>query len=328
MDERSRLFDKVKRAEALTKDEQALLQDLEAQHGPEAPSARGHMWRISLDGPRKDPDAADVRYGPHERHLLDLWLVKSSRPTPLLVCAHGGGFRAGEKEMNFSIRDRALDAGISVASINYRYSQQAIFPASMHDGGRAVQFLRANARKWNIDPARIAGCGNSAGAGILLWLGFHRDLADPTSSDAVARESTRLSCMVVYNAQSSYDPRFIRKHIPGDAFKHYAVMDLLGMTPDEVDSPSPEKAALMDDVNAIDFVSRGGPPAYLIYRHGRATPTDQDMNAAIHHPIFGLRLKERMDAHGIECHLRCVGDDVEPFPTEIEFLRKHLPDPG
>jgi acetyl esterase/lipase len=67
----------------------------------------------------------------------------------------------------------------------------------MLDGGRAVQFARSKAKEWNIDKARIAATGGSAGAGISLWLAFRDDLADPKSDDPVARESTRLTCAAV-----------------------------------------------------------------------------------------------------------------------------------
>jgi len=107
----------------------------------------------------------------------------------------------------------ALESGISVASINYRLSEDAPFPAPMLDSVRAVQFLRHHALDWNIDPQRVAASGASAGGGISLWIGFHDDLADPASPDPVARQSSRLSAMGVLGAQSSYDPRFIQKLI-------------------------------------------------------------------------------------------------------------------
>ena len=80
-----------------------------------------------------------------------------------------------------------LDAGISVAAIRYRFvdGKDIIFPAPQHDGARAVQFLRSKAKEWNIDSDRVACYGGSAGAGISMWIGFHEDLADPTSDDPV-----------------------------------------------------------------------------------------------------------------------------------------------
>src|SRR5206468_7883680 len=142
----------------------------------------------------------------------DLWKVKSDRPTQLVVFIHGGGFRQGDKSLLApGLLARCREAGISVAAINYRLSDQATFPAPMLDGARAVQYLRSRASEWNLDPRLIAATGGSAGAGISLWIGFHDDMADPRSGDPVGIQSTRLTCMGVLGAQSSYDPRFIQK---------------------------------------------------------------------------------------------------------------------
>src|SRR6266508_1665940 len=98
------------------------------------------------------PDVADARYGPHERNVLDLWKAKSDKPTPLVVYIHGGGFRAGDKSsLAPPLLSKCREAGLSVAAINYRFSQHAPFPAPMLDGTRAVQFLRSKAKEWNLD---------------------------------------------------------------------------------------------------------------------------------------------------------------------------------
>src|SRR5262245_42074153 len=99
------------------------------------------------------PDVADAKYGTHERNVLDVWKAKSDKPTPILIYIHGGGFRAGDKSsMNQGVLAKCLEAGISVAAINYRFSQHAPYPAPMQDGARAVQFLRSKAKDWNLDP--------------------------------------------------------------------------------------------------------------------------------------------------------------------------------
>src|ERR1700683_3156123 len=127
-------------------------------------------------GPRPyqvKPDFENVHYGPHERNVMDFWKAKSDHPTPLILNIHGGGFVAGDKTATPvpMLRD-ALAHGISVATMNYRYSTQAPYPAPMEDGAHAVQFLRSKAKEWNLDPDRFAATGGSAGAGILMWVGF------------------------------------------------------------------------------------------------------------------------------------------------------------
>ena len=162
------------------------------------------------------PDLEDIPYGPHERNVLDVYRVASHSPSPVLFFIHGGGFTKGDKtSVPYGILREVLDRGISLASTNYRFSQDAVYPGPYHDCRRALQFVRQQALSWGLDPNRIGGAGGSAGAGMALWLGFHPDMAEPTSKDPVARQSTRLSCACVLNGQTSYDPRFISKLIAG-----------------------------------------------------------------------------------------------------------------
>src|SRR4029077_16254352 len=173
------------------------------------------------------------------RNLLDIWKAKpqpgQTGPTPLVVYFHGGGFRGGDKSsVPAWLIIKCLDAGISVASANYRLSQTAAFPAPMLDGARAIQFVRHKAAELGIDPDRIAASGNSAGAGIALWAGFHDDLADPPSKNPISRQSSRLTCLGVVGAQTSYDPRFIRERIGGRAHEHPALPAFYGLSETEL----------------------------------------------------------------------------------------------
>src|SRR6185295_1120126 len=94
------------------------------------------------------PDLANVKYGPHERNVLDLWKAKSDKPTPLVVFIHGGGFSAGSKEVLAApLLDGCLKAGISVMAINYRLSPEFHFPAHYMDSARSIQFARLNAKE-------------------------------------------------------------------------------------------------------------------------------------------------------------------------------------
>ena len=166
-----------------------------------------------------NPTFKDVSYGPYERNKMDFWKANTTAPAPLVVAMHGGGFIGGDKaeaEREQSIT-YFLERGISFASINYRYSTQAPYPAPMLDGARAIQFLRSKAGEWNIDPKRIAAYGASAGGGISLWLAFHDDLADAKSSDAIAQQSSRLICAAAVGGQTTYDPREIEKKVGGRA---------------------------------------------------------------------------------------------------------------
>jgi acetyl esterase/lipase len=93
------------------------------------------------------PTHKDVTYGEHERHVLDFWQAKSDKPTPLVLFIHGGGFVGGSKDqVNPAVLKDLLDAGISVAALNYRLLNHAPLPAAHQDCARALQFLRSKAK--------------------------------------------------------------------------------------------------------------------------------------------------------------------------------------
>ncbi len=105
------------------------------------------------------------------RHKLDLYLPeKSDKPLPLLIWIHGGAWSMGAKEGRSPAVSLAAE-GYAVACINYRLSQQAIFPAQIQDCKAAVRWLRANAAKYGVDPKRFGVWGGSAGGHLVALAG-------------------------------------------------------------------------------------------------------------------------------------------------------------
>ena len=287
-----------------------------------------HLQRQQLSR-TPPPDYANVTYGPHGRNVMDVWLARSEKPAPVVFFIHGGGFVGGDKSgMDPELLRMYLDQGWNAASINYRYSTQAAYPAPMRDGARAVQFLRAHAAAFHADPHRIASTGGSAGAGISLWIGFHDDMADAASADPVRRQSTRLSAMAVLGAQSAYSPLIIRDLIGETTARHPALPMLYGIP--EAELFSPRHARLFADSSAVTHLGKGDPPVYAFYNEPRGeVPAGAKPGTGIHHIKFGFYLKERMDKLGIECIVR-HGDELGPQPMNklhqemVAFLGKHL----
>src|SRR5262249_39376395 len=164
----------------------------------------------------------DVRYAADDPKLqrLDAYLVASEGPTPVVVELHGGGWREGTKgdlDQHAGVLRMILAEGISLVSADYRLTPRATHPAQVEDAARVVQFVRSKAREWNLDPERVAVMGGSAGAHLALWVGLHRDLADPRSSDPVRRFSTRVRAVV--DLWGPTDLTSVSARIPrGDAF--------------------------------------------------------------------------------------------------------------
>ena len=105
---------------------------------------------------------------------LDLYLpAAGSGPFPVVIMVHGGGFMFGDKAdgMGLAGADQLLAAGYAVASINYRLSGEAQYPAQIFDAKAAVRFLRANAAQYNLDPENFGAWGASAGGNLVSLLG-------------------------------------------------------------------------------------------------------------------------------------------------------------
>src|ERR1035438_8305255 len=113
-------------------------------------------------------DVACVTNG-HLLQRLDLYLPREGKDLPLIINIHGGAFRGGDKAMDVPLD--YLARGYAVASINYRLSQDAIFPAQIEDCKAAVRWLRANASKYGLDPSHFAAWGSSAGGHLAAMVG-------------------------------------------------------------------------------------------------------------------------------------------------------------
>ncbi len=127
-------------------------------------------------GVRVERDIAYVKNG-HERHSLDLYLPrKGNEDRPVVVWIHGGGWRNGSKNNCPAVP--LVNRGFVVASVNYRLSSHAVFPAQINDCKAAIRWLRANAGKYGIDADHIGVWGSSAGGHLVALLGTSGDVQD------------------------------------------------------------------------------------------------------------------------------------------------------
>lgn len=248
---------------------------------------------------------ANEKYGSHDRNNFDIWLAKSEKPTPLVIYIHGGGFVGGDKSKYYQSHDweRFLENGISIATINYRFMNEAPYGilGSMNDSKRFVQFIRYNAKKYNIDKSRIACTGGSAGAGTALWLAFSDDMADADNSDPVLRESTRLTCAGAFATQATYDifqwDEILGIPLSKNPQQFQAIGRAFGFK-------SAENIDLKNETeirNNLDFMAKmdkHDSPVFIFNRHRAGIPENQDdIN---HHPLHAKALKNRAEIIGLE----------------------------
>jgi len=270
------------------------------------------------------PTLTEVPYGTHERHILDFWKADSATPTPVAFVIHGGGWQGGEKERvdRFVDVPALLKAGISVVAINYRFVKMAeaegIQPpvkAPLHDAARAPQFVRSKAAEWNLDKNRIGAAGGSAGACSSLWLAFHNDLADPKSSDPVARESSRLQAAAVTGAQTTLDPQQMVEWTPNSKYGGHA----FGLkTFPEFLAAREKILPWIAEYSPYALVTSDDPPIYLTYSAPPAL--GQPQKDPTHTSNFGLKLQQHCKTLRVPCELFYPDAPDTQHPTPTAFL--------
>jgi acetyl esterase/lipase len=274
-----------------------------------------------------NPTQYDVSYGPHPKQLIHFWQAKSAKPTPLLMFIHGGGWRGGARLSGLmDMLNPLLQKGISVASVEYRFIPEAtadkLVPpvkGPMGDAARALQFIRSKATEWNIDKARIAASGGSAGACSSLWLAFHPDMAEPNSADPVSRESTRLLCAAVTGAQTSLDPHQMREWTPNSSYGAHAFG--LGSF-EEFHAQRDSIKPWIAEYSPYALVSADDPPVYLSY--SSAPHIGQAEKDPTHSANFGLKLQEHCKASGMNCDLAYPGASGVKDATVQDYLIRML----
>ena len=295
-----------------------------------------------------------VAYGPFPRNELDLWLVRASEPAPIAVYIHGGGFQSGSKDnvhRTARIVPRLLEAGVSVASISYRYAYRdpeaalrAEIPngeGSVHDVNgarldyilrdcaRAIQYLRYRAAEWGIDPERIGAWGGSAGAGCATWTGAVDDLAQPDHADPVLRESTRLKVVGHTNGQPTYswlrwpellqmEADFVFGLVEGEAVR-LTQISLEGLR-------DTEQGQQLGQV--LDYYEHLGPQDPPFYTQNARPDLDETMitsgGEVIHHPRAHVALYQRCVDAGLMCEIDTPILRSGYMGDVVQFMIDHL----
>ncbi len=139
-------------------------------------------------------------------HLqLDLARPKNGAgPFPAVVCIHGGGFRAGKRESYDKLCVTLAQQGYVAITVTYRLAPAFPFPAAVHDCKAAVRWLRANAAKYHVDPARIGVTGGSAGGHLAQFLGVTAGVKEFEGDSGNLDQSSSVACVVNFYGPSDF----------------------------------------------------------------------------------------------------------------------------
>ncbi len=182
---------------------------------------------------------------PAEQHLqLDIAMPQGEGPFPAVLCIHGGGFRAGTREGFDGLCVTLAQQGYVAVTITYRLAPAFRFPAAVHDSKAAVRWLRANAAKYHIDPARIGVTGGSAGGHLAQFLGVTAGVSE-FEGEGNCEQSSAVQCVVNLYGPSDFTqsygksvdaaevlPLFLGGNLEQKRREHIVASPLYWVTPD------------------------------------------------------------------------------------------------
>jgi acetyl esterase/lipase len=190
----------------------------------------------------------------NRRQRLDLLLPKerkSDAPLPVVVFIHGGGWRNGDKARGRGrIAPLVATGSYAAASVGYRLTGEAIWPAQIHDCKAAIRWIKAHAKKHNLDPDRIGVWGTSAGGHLVAMLGVSGDVKELEGKlGSHLDRSSRVACVVDF---------FGPAQLEGNGSKSSPVGRLLG-------GPVAERAELAKQASPITHASSGDAPFLILH---------------------------------------------------------------
>jgi acetyl esterase/lipase len=207
----------------------------------------------------------DVEYGKAGDLPLLLDIVRpkvaSEKPLPVIAFIHGGGWRGGSKSGGIgAVMPFVATGNYFGVSIEYRFSNVAIWPAQIHDCKAAIRWIKANAKKYNLDPEKIGVWGSSAGGHLVSMLGVSSGVKELEGCNGSPGQSSQVACVVDFCGPSDF---------AGVArLKNGAGRGAYGPCCGLVGGPIEEKADLSKAASPLTYVSKDA-AAFLIM-HGTA----------------------------------------------------------
>ncbi len=188
---------------------------------------------------------------------MDIFMPQQTAgPVPVVVWIHGGAWKTGDKEKSPALP--LVNRGFAVVSLNYRLSQEAIFPAQIEDCKAAIRFLRSKAKAIGIDPDRIGVWGSSAGGHLAALLGTSGDVKELEGGPENLQSSSRVQAVCDFFGPTD----FLRMDDTPGSMEHNAADSpesaLIGGPIKE----NPEKVAR---ANPITYITPDDPPFLILH---------------------------------------------------------------
>ncbi len=254
---------------------------------------------------------------PDDQHLqLNLARPKNaSGPMPAVLCIHGGGFRGGHRDGNNGLCLHLAQRGFVAATVSYRLAPKFQFPAAVFDVKAAVRWLRANAAKYQIDPARIGVTGDSAGGHLAQFLGVTAGVKQFEGDGGNGENSSSVACVV-------------NRYGPSNLLKSYdASVDAAEVLPLFLGGNRETARQRHVEASPLNWVTPAAAPTLLL--HGT-----EDKYVAYEQAVW---MRDRLQACGVEVELLTLtgaghgfkGADAEKAEQALmAFFDKHLKSAG
>jgi acetyl esterase/lipase len=256
----------------------------------------------------------DIEYSNPDGQHLQLNLARpktASSELPSVLCIHGGGFRAGSRDAYNLLCLKLAQRGFVAATVTYRLAPKYQFPAQVHDVKAAMRWLRANAAKYQIDPARVGVTGSSAGGHLAQFLGVTAGVKEFEGDGGNANQSSSVTCVVNQFGPSDFTKSY------GKSVDAAEVLPL-------VLGGNLETARQQHIVSSpLNWVTPRATPTLLL--HGT-----EDKYVAYEQAVW---MRDRLQSCGVEVELMTFegaghgfkGADAEKAETAMfEFFEKHL----
>jgi acetyl esterase/lipase len=252
---------------------------------------------------------------------LDMARPKGDGPFPLVVCIHGGAWQAGSRAGHLGTIKMLAENGYVAATVQYRLAPKHQFPAQVEDVKCAVRFLRASAKKYNLDPKHVAALGDSAGGHLSLMLGLMNPEDGMEGKGGNADQSSKVQAVVNY-----YGPAELATWAPTETGDNLLRLGLKrdgnGILKDWL-GISDRKAEVMKKASPLTYIDSKDAPVLTF--QGTADPLVQPQQAKVlHEALKKAGVAEQLEildkaSHGWGGKLKEKTDK-----QTVEFLDKHL----